>query len=152
MKCPVCSLEVSRVLESRDVEDSGSIRRRRECLDCKHRFTTYERLEVPNLMVVKKNGERELFDRQKLSRGIYRAFEKRPIEAIKIEEIISEVERLARGMDQPEIDTNKIGAIVMDELLQTDDVAYVRFASVYRSFTSLSSFEKELTKIKKLHN
>ncbi|MEI6741543.1 MAG: transcriptional regulator NrdR [bacterium] len=152
MKCPVCSLEVSRVLESRDVEDSGSIRRRRECLDCKHRFTTYERLEVPNLMVVKKNGERELFDRQKLSRGIYRAFEKRPIEAIKIEEIISEVERLARGMDQPELDTNKIGAIVMDELLQTDDVAYVRFASVYRSFTSLSSFEKELTKIKKLHN
>jgi len=103
-------------------------------------------------MVVKKNGERELFDRQKLSRGIYRAFEKRPIEAIKIEEIISEVERLARGMDQPELDTNKIGAIVMDELLQTDDVAYVRFASVYRSFTSLSSFEKELTKIKKLHN
>ncbi|MEI6581430.1 MAG: transcriptional regulator NrdR [bacterium] len=152
MKCPVCSLEVSRVLESRDVEDSGSIRRRRECLDCKHRFTTYERLEVPNLMVVKKNGERELFDRQKLSRGIYRAFEKRPIGAIKIEEIISEVERLARGMDQPELDTNKIGAIVMDELLQTDDVAYVRFASVYRSFTSLSSFEKELTKIKKLHN
>lgn len=152
MKCPVCSLEVSRVLESRDVEDSASIRRRRECLDCKHRFTTYERLEVPNLMVIKKNGERELFDRQKLSRGIYRAFEKRPIEALKIENIISEVERLARGMDQPEIDTNKIGAIVMDELLQTDDVAYVRFASVYRSFTSLSSFEKELTKIKKLHN
>ncbi len=152
MKCPVCSLEVSRVLESRDVEDSASIRRRRECLDCKHRFTTYERLEVPNLMVIKKNGERELFDRQKLSRGIYRAFEKRPIEAVKIENIISEVERLARGMDQPEIDTNKIGAIVMDELLQTDDVAYVRFASVYRSFTSLSSFEKELTKIKKLHN
>ena len=152
MKCPVCSLEVSRVLESRDVEDSASIRRRRECLDCKHRFTTYERLEVPNLMVIKKNGERELFDRQKLSRGIYRDFEKRPIEAVKIENIISEVERLARGMDQPEIDTNKIGAIVMDELLQTDDVAYVRFASVYRSFTSLSSFEKELTKIKKLHN
>lgn len=152
MKCPACSLEVSRVLESRDVEDSASIRRRRECVDCKHRFTTYERLETPNLMVIKKNGERELFDRQKLSRGIYRAFEKRPIEAVKIEEIISEVERLARGMDQPEIGTNKIGAIVMDELLQTDDVAYVRFASVYRSFTSLSSFEKELTKIKKLHN
>ncbi|MSR89333.1 transcriptional repressor NrdR [Patescibacteria group bacterium] len=152
MKCPVCSLRVSRVLESRDVEEASSIRRRRECLDCKHRFTTYERPEVPNLMVVKKNGERELFNREKLSRGIYRAFEKRPIGAVKIEEIISEVERLARGMDQPELDTNKIGAIVMDELLQTDDVAYVRFASVYRSFTSLSSFEKELTKIKKLHN
>ncbi len=152
MKCPVCSIEESRVLESRDVEGASSIRRRRECLDCKHRYTTYERLEVPNLFVIKKNGERELFDKPKLSTGVYKAFEKRPVEAVRIEELIAEVERLARGLDQPELPTSKLGAIVMDELLKVDDVAYVRFASVYRSFASLSSFEKELTKIKKLHN
>jgi transcriptional repressor NrdR len=103
-------------------------------------------------MVVKKNGERELFDRQKLSRGIYRAFEKRPVSAVRIEEIISEIERRARGLDQAEVASRKLGTIVMEELLSTDDVAYVRFASVYRSFATLDRFEKELKKIKKLHN
>jgi transcriptional repressor NrdR len=152
MRCPLCNAQVSRVLESREVEDGGSIRRRRECVKCSHRFTTYERLEVPNLMVVKKNGERELFDRQKLSRGIYRAFEKRPVSADKVEEIISEIERRARGLDQPEVPSRKLGSIVMEELLSIDDVAYVRFASVYRSFATLDRFEKELKKIKKLHN
>ncbi len=152
MKCPVCNAQVSRVLESREVEDGASIRRRRECVKCSHRFTTYERLEVPNLMIVKKNGERELFDREKLSRGIYRAFEKRPVPADKVEEIISEVERKARGYDQSELNSRKIGSLVMEELLSIDDVAYVRFASVYRSFASLDRFEKELKKIKKLHN
>lgn len=152
MKCPVCNAQVSRVLESREVEDGASIRRRRECIKCSHRFTTYERLEVPNLMIVKKSGERELFDRKKLSRGIYRAFEKRPVSAVKIEEIISEVERKARGYDQAELNSRKIGSLVMEELLSIDDVAYVRFASVYRSFATLDRFEKELKKIKKLHN
>ncbi len=152
MKCPVCNAQVSRVLESREVEDGASIRRRRECIKCSHRFTTYERLEVPNLMIVKKNGEREMFDRNKLSRGIYRAFEKRPVSASKIEEIISEVERKARGFDQSELNSRKIGSLVMEELLSIDDVAYVRFASVYRSFATLDRFEKELKKIKKLHN
>ncbi len=152
MRCPVCNSQVSRVLESREVEEGSSIRRRRECIKCSHRFTTYERLEVPNLMVVKKNGERELFDRQKLSRGIYRAFEKRPVSAVRIEEIISEIERRARGLDQAEVASRKLGTIVMEELLSTDDVAYVRFASVYRSFATLDRFEKELKKIKKLHN
>lgn len=152
MKCPVCSSQVSRVLESREVEDGSSIRRRRECVKCSHRFTTYERLEVPNLMVIKKSGNRELFDREKLSRGIYRAFEKRPVSAVKIEEIISEVERRARGLDQSELASRKLGSIVMEELLSIDDVAYVRFASVYRSFASIDRFEKELKKIKKLHN
>lgn len=152
MKCPVCNAQVSRVLESREVENGGSIRRRRECIKCSHRFTTYERLEVPNLMIVKKSGERELFDREKLSRGIYRAFEKRPVSADKIEEIISEVERKARGYDQAELNSRKIGSLVMEELLSIDDVAYVRFASVYRSFATLDRFEKELKKIKKLHN
>ncbi len=151
MKCPVCNAQVSRVLESREVDEGASIRRRRECIKCSHRFTTYERLEVPNLMIVKKNGERELFDREKLSRGIYRAFEKRPVPVSKIEEIISEVERKARGYDQSELNSRKIGSLVMEELLSIDDVAYVRFASVYRSFATLDRFEKELKKIKKLH-
>jgi transcriptional repressor NrdR len=152
MRCPVCNAQVSRVLESREVEDGVSIRRRRECIKCSHRFTTYERLEVPNLMIIKKSGERELFDREKLSRGIYRAFEKRPVSADKIELIISEVERKARGYDQAELNSRKIGSLVMEELLSVDDVAYVRFASVYRSFATLDRFEKELKKIKKLHN
>lgn len=152
MRCPVCSHQTSRVLESREAEDASTIRRRRECSSCQHRFTTYERLEVPNLMVIKKNGEREMFDRQKLSKGIYKAFEKRPVPAEKVEEVISEIERQARGLDQSELTSQKLGEIVMSELLKTDDVAYVRFASVYRSFTSLDSFEKELNKIKKLHS
>lgn len=150
MRCPVCNKQTSRVLESREAEDASSIRRRRECMDCQHRFTTYERLEVPNLMVVKKSGEREMFDRGKISRGIYKAFEKRPVSAEKIEGVISEIERQARGLDKNEITSQKLGELVMAELLKTDDVAYVRFASVYRSFTSLDSFEKELNKIKKL--
>jgi transcriptional repressor NrdR len=152
MKCPVCNQQNSRVLESREVEGGGSMRRRRECVDCNHRFTTYERLEVPNLLVIKKNGERELFDRDKISKGVYRAFEKRPVPADEIEEVISEVERKARALDLAEVPSRKLGQIVMNELLGKDDVAYVRFASVYRSFTNIASFEKELQKIKKHHN
>ena len=151
MKCPVCNQQNSRVLESREVEGGGSMRRRRECTACNHRFTTYERLEMPNLMVIKKNGEREMFDRQKLAKGSYRAFEKRPVPADQIEEVISEIERKARGLDLTEIPTRKVGQLVMAELLAKDDVAYVRFASVYRSFASLESFEKELQKVKKHH-
>lgn len=151
MRCPLCNEQTSRVLESREAEDASSIRRRRECVACQHRFTTYERLEVPNLMIIKKSGEREMFDRDKLSRGIYKAFEKRPVSVEKIESVISEIERQARGLDKSELTSQELGELVMAELLKTDDVAYVRFASVYRSFTSLDSFEKELNKIKKLH-
>lgn len=151
MKCPVCSQQNSRVLESREVEEGRSMRRRRECIACRQRFTTYERLEVPNLMVVKKSGERELFDRSKLSRGVYRAFEKRPITADRIELVISEIERKARSLDLSEVPSKKLGQIVMDVLLATDDVAYVRFASVYRSFKDLDSFEKEVRKVKQHH-
>jgi transcriptional repressor NrdR len=103
-------------------------------------------------MVIKKNGDRELFDREKLSRGIYRAFEKRPVPADEIENVISEIERQARGLDLAEIPSRKLGQLVMEGLIATDDVAYVRFASVYRSFTSLDSFEKELKKVKKHHH
>lgn len=152
MKCPACNKPASRVLESREVEEGNSIRRRRECVICSHRFTTYERQEVPNLMVVKRSGERENFDRQKLSRGIYKAFEKRPIPAHQVEEIVSRVERKSRGMDSNEITSKEIGEIVIKELISCDDVAYVRFASVYRSFTDIDSFEKELRKLKKYHS
>jgi len=151
MKCPVCSQQNSRVLESREVEEGVSMRRRRECIACRHRFTTYERLEVPNLMVVKKNGEREMFDRSKLARGIYRAFEKRPVAADQIELVISEIERKARALDLSEVPSKKLGQIVMEVLLATDDVAYVRFASVYRSFKDLDSFEKEVRRVKQHH-
>ena len=148
MKCPVCNMQDSRVLESREVEEGGSMRRRRECIACKNRFTTYERVEMPNLMVVKKNGDRELFDREKLSRGIYRAFEKRPVPADEIERVISEIERRARALDLGEIQSRKLGQLVMEGLIATDDVAYVRFASVYRRFSDIAGFEKELTKIR----
>lgn len=149
MKCPVCGHPNSRVLESRDVDEGGSIRRRRECLNCQHRFTTYERLEVPNLMIVKKDGNREMFDREKLARGIYKAFEKRPVPVETIEEVIGKIEQQARALDKAELQSTKLGEIVMQELLATDDVAYVRFASVYRSFADIKSFERELDKLKK---
>lgn len=153
MKCPVCGHPNSRVLESRDVDDGGSIRRRRECLNCQHRFTTYERLEVPNLMIVKKDGNREMFDREKVSSGVYKAFEKRPVQADEIEAVISRIEQKARSAEKnDELQSSKLGEIVMSELRDADDVAYVRFASVYRSFTDIKSFERELDKLKKRPN
>ncbi len=152
MKCPVCSHPASRVLESREVDEGSSIRRRRECLECAHRFTTYERLEVPNLMIIKKNGNRELFDREKLSRGIYKAFEKRPVPVETIENVVNRIEQQARALDKDEIQSTQLGEVVMQELLSADDVAYVRFASVYRSFADIKSFERELDKLKKRDN
>lgn len=149
MACPNCNQHDSKVLESRDVENGMAIRRRRQCLNCGYRFTTYERLEMANLMVVKRNGDRELFDRSKLARGVYRAFEKRPVEADAIEGLISDVEREVKGQGESEISSIAIGELLMARLIGLDDVAYVRFASVYRSFTDIKSFEAELTKLKK---
>lgn len=149
MACPNCNQHDSKVLESRDVENGAAIRRRRQCLNCGYRFTTYERLEMANLMVVKRNGDRELFDRSKLARGVYRAFEKRPVEADAIEGLISDVEREVKGRGESEISSITIGELLMARLIGLDDVAYVRFASVYRSFTDIKSFEAELTKLKK---
>ncbi|MEI8072683.1 MAG: transcriptional regulator NrdR [Candidatus Saccharibacteria bacterium] len=149
MRCPKCGSENNRVLESREVDDGLAIRRRRLCEDCQSRFTTYERVEITHLMIVKKGGNRESYDRTKLARGIYRAFEKRPTTAEAIELLISRIEQHIQAEGLPEIPSSLLGEAVMDELMTADPVAYVRFASVYRSFTDLASFERELKDIKK---
>jgi transcriptional repressor NrdR len=148
VKCHDCDYLDSKVIESRDLDDDATIRRRRQCLRCGYRFTTYERMEMPNLVVQKKDGRRELFDRDKVAGGIYRACEKRPISIALIEEVISQIERELRSKGEAEIKSQEVGELVMTKLARLDDVAYVRFASVYRSFTDLGSFESELKKLK----
>lgn len=149
MKCPDCDYLDSKVIESRDLEEGASIRRRRQCLRCNFRFTTYERSEQPRLSVIKKDGRREPFAREKIAGGIYRACEKRPIPVAQIEELIAEIERELRAKGEPEIAVADIGEIIMSRLLELDDVAYVRFASVYRSFADVESFEAELDRLKR---
>jgi transcriptional repressor NrdR len=148
MKCHDCGYLDSRVIESRDLEEGGQIRRRRQCLQCGFRFTTYERLELPRLTVVKKDGRREAFDRDKIAGGLYRACEKRPIAIDRVEAVIREIEREVRSTGEAEVATERLGEIVMDNLMALDDVAYVRFASVYRSFADVASFEAELARLK----
>lgn len=152
MKCPQCSSGDSKVIESRDVSESSSIRRRRQCLGCSSRFTTYERVERPHLVVIKRSGERTLYDRSKLLAGIMRASEKRPVSQVEIEGLIAEIERELHGCDESEIASQKIGDMVLKRLALLDPVAYVRFASVYRDFDTLDSFEKELTRVRKQLN
>src|SRR5487761_1214262 len=149
MKCNECGFLESKVVESRDLEEGAAIRRRRVCLRCGNRFTTYERLEMPNLVVVKRDGRREMFDRAKIAGGVYKACEKRPIGIEKVEAAIAEVEREIRATGECEISSQDIGAMVMARLEKLDDVAYVRFASVYRSFTDVASFEAELSRLKR---
>lgn len=148
MKCPHCGKYSSRVMESRDLEDGASIRRRRHCLECGYRYTTYERVERPPLTVIKKDGRRQPFIREKIASGLYRAFEKRPMPLERVEEIAGEIEEDIRALGEPEIPVGKIGEIVMAKLLELDDVAYVRFASVYRAFTDVESFQAELNRLK----
>jgi transcriptional repressor NrdR len=152
MKCHDCDYLDSKVIESRDLDDDATIRRRRQCLRCGYRFTTYERMEMPNLVVVKKDGRRELFDRDKVAAGVYRACEKRPISIALIEDVISQIEREIRAKGESEIDSRAVGELVMGKLFGLDDVAYVRFASVYRSFADLNSFESELKKLRQRGN
>ncbi len=149
MICPKCHSENLRVVEKRDIENEPAIRRRRECADCSFRFTTYERLEVPTLTVIKKSGHKEPFSREKLASGIYRALEKRPVEDSATAELIACIERDLRATGETEVSSDKIGETVMDRLLHLDEVAYLRFASVYRSFSTLEAFADELKKIKK---
>ena len=149
MHCPTCGSDNNRVLESREVDEGLAIRRRRECQDCDTRFTTYERVEIIHLMIVKKNGNRENYDREKLARGIYRAFEKRPTSVEIIELLISRIEQQMQALGEAEILSSRLGEFVMSELMQTDPVAYVRFASVYRSFADIETFERELKDLKK---
>lgn len=148
MKCPQCSHENSKVVESREGGDGDSIRRRRECLECQHRFTTYERIERPNLAVVKKDGDRELFDRGKLFRAIHRSVGKFFNSDVEIEEMVARVEDQLYADGSQELSSNKIGDLVLAELANRNEVAYVRFASVYREFKSLGEFEDALKQLK----
>ncbi len=149
MKCPYCNYFDTSVLDSRDSEDLGSIRRRRECLKCEKRFTTYERIEMVNLIVLKKDGRREQFDRKKLMTGMLKATEKRPVTMDQIEKAADEIEMALRSRDGIEIPANDLGEIVMKKLKSLDEVAYIRFASVYRSFDDLETFQKEVKNLLK---
>lgn len=147
MKCPQCSHENSKVVESREAGDGVSIRRRRECLVCQHRYTTYERIERPNLAIVKKDGDRELFDRDKLFRAIHRSVGKFFSSDVEIEEMVARVEDSLYSLGSQEVPSRQIGELVLDELAKRNKVAYVRFASVYREFTSLEEFEEVLKQL-----
>lgn len=144
MKCPSCSFTESKVLDSRPAEDFGCIRRRRECLRCQRRFTTYERVEEMPVVVVKKDGSREAFDRTKVLNGILRACEKRPVSFENMEALVGKVENAVTSSGENEISTARIGEMIMDGLRELDEVAYVRFASVYRRFQDINTFMEEL--------
>lgn len=144
MKCPFCSYADSRVIDSRSVDNGTSIRRRRECPECGRRFTTYEKYEETPLLVIKKDGRRELFDSQKLTNGLLRAFEKRPFSYEQIQSIASGIERDLRALGESEVKSTLIGETVMKALEKIDQIAYVRFASVYRQFADVNSFMQEI--------
>jgi len=147
MRCPFCHAEDTRVIETRANDDQGTIRRRRECQDCRRRFTTYERHEEPQLYVIKKDGRRELFNREKLLAGITKACQKRPVSREQIEEAVYEIERALRDALKDEIPAAMLGDLVMQSLRTLDEVAYVRFASVYKEFRDLSSFLDEIQRV-----
>jgi len=143
MECPYCHNNETKVTDSRDT-GTLSIRRRRECLNCNKRFTTYEYIELTPVYVKKKDGRLEKFDRNKMKKGIMKALEKRPIDHEKIEELINSIEEKIRRSGKEQIESNKVGEYVMESLKETDHIAYIRFASVYRSFTDVSSFQEEV--------
>ncbi len=147
MKCPVCGNEYSKVIDSRSAQDGLSIRRRRECLGCGVRFTTYETVEFLNLMVIKRDGSRQSFDRSKLINGISRACDKRPVGMEEISGIAEKIERELQSRLEKEVKSSEIGELVMHQLKDLDEVAYVRFASVYRSFKDINTFMDELRKM-----
>ena len=147
MKCPFCGYAESKVIDSRPAEEGSTIRRRRECLECRKRFTTYEIIERMPLVVVKRDGSRQGFDKVKLINGMVRACEKRPVPLKKLEQIADEIELELQGNLDREINTVEIGEMVMERLKNVDEVAYVRFASVYRSFKDINTFMDELTKL-----
>lgn len=144
MKCPFCDNEDTKVVDSRPIEDGRAIRRRRECEVCGKRFTTYEKVESSIIMVIKKDGRREAFDRDKILNGIVKACEKRPVAMADIERVVSNIERGLNNMMEKEVKSSFIGELVMEELKNLDEVAYVRFASVYRQFTDVNTFIKEI--------
>jgi transcriptional repressor NrdR len=149
VKCTQCQHADTKVIESRDAADAQAIRRRRACTDCGYRFTTYERVERPQLIVVKNDGTRQLFNRQKLLSGLYRASEKTPVTNLQLERLVSDVEQQLYGCGEAEVPSAKIGDLVMERLVRLNEVAYVRFASVYRRFKDIAGFERELSHIRK---
>jgi transcriptional repressor NrdR len=148
MRCSQCQKDDTKVIESRDVADGEAIRRRRACINCQYRFTTYERLERPQIIVIKNNGTRELFNREKLLAGLYRACEKTSVTSLQLDKVVANIEHELYACSDSEIPSAKIGNMVMGELAQLNEVAYVRFASVYRRFTDIAGFEKELSHIR----
>lgn len=148
MKCSQCQDPDTRVIESRDVTGGEAIRRRRACDNCHHRFTTYERIEKAPIIIVKNDGNRELFSREKLLAGLYRACEKTPVTSLQLETLVNSIEQEVYESGDQEIPTVKIGTMVMERLSELNEVAYVRFASVYRRFKDIQGFERELKEIR----
>ena len=147
MKCPFCGFAESKVIDSRPAEEGATIRRRRECLACQKRFTTYEIIETLPLVVIKRDGSRQSFDRSKILRGIQRSCEKRPVPVADMERMASEIEQEVQNSLEREVSTEIIGEKVMEKLKKADEVAYVRFASVYRQFKDINTFMSELNKL-----
>lgn len=147
MRCPFCENEDSKVIDSRPTEDGHAIRRRRECVRCGSRFTTYEKVEEVMLMVIKRDGSREPFDRKKVMNGIIKACEKRPVPMDTIEGMVDNIERGLNNLMKKEVESSFIGELIMEQLKEVDQVAYVRFASVYRQFTDVNTFVAEIEKL-----
>ena len=148
MKCTQCSFGDTRVIESRSANEGSAIRRRRQCPECKERFTTYERVEVPQLVVIKNDNNRELFNREKLMSGLLRACEKTPVSVMQLEGLVNDIEKELIENGESEIKSDDIGEMVIERLADINEVAYVRFASVYRRFNTLASFDAELERIR----
>lgn len=149
MNCTHCQAADTKVIESREASGGKAIRRRRMCCKCENRFTTYERIEQPHLVVIKSNEIRELFNREKLLAGLYRACDKTSVTSLQLEQLVNDVEQQLYECSESEIPSSKIGELVMDELASLNEVAYVRFASVYRRFKDITSFERELSNMRK---
>ncbi|MCA9346259.1 transcriptional repressor NrdR [Candidatus Saccharibacteria bacterium] len=148
MRCNQCKTAETKVIESREVSDGEAIRRRRECINCQARFTTYERIEKPQLIVVKNDGTRQMYSRDKMLSGLYRACEKTSVTSLQLEKLADDVEKELYSCGESEVPSHKIGEEIIRRLAELNEVAYVRFASVYRRFKDLASFEAELSKMK----
>lgn len=148
MRCNQCNADDTKVIESREASEGEAIRRRRECIDCHARFTTYERIEKPQLVVIKNDGTRQLFSRDKLMAGLYRACEKTKVTTMQIEKLVVDVERALYACGDAEVPSSRVGQEVIERLAELDEVAYVRFASVYRRFKDIESFERELQQMR----
>ncbi|WP_346930015.1 transcriptional regulator NrdR [Clostridium sp.] len=144
MKCPYCNGEESKVVDSRATEDDGAIRRRRECLNCNKRYTTYEKIEDIQIFVIKRNLTREVFNRDKIISGVIRACEKRPVSRLEIENLVNSIEKRLNNTMTSEISSEEIGELILEKLKSMDEVAYIRFASVYRKFDDINSFIEEI--------